>query len=171
MTCHVDGPLLYTNRTPYYRRWPTQKAPKSSPPRGWTGIAFSLSAATVVACELQRSCENDAIGTCERCSISRPVWRLALSTRGPSGAPHPAARPIAPGTDSAGAESEAVLKAKLLPVLVGLTNACAIPGLVTQPTTYGTLLLSLAFEFRPIPSHTWNSHFDPLIHARFELPP
>ena len=52
-------------------------------------------------------------------------------------------------------------------LLVGLTNACAIPGLVTQPTTYGTLLLSLAFEFRPIPSHTWNSHFDPLIHARF----
>ena len=52
-------------------------------------------------------------------------------------------------------------------LLVGLTNACAIPGLVTQPITYGTLLLSLAFEFRPIPSHTWNSHFDPLIHARF----
>ena len=117
MTCHVDGPLLYTNRTPYYRRSPTQKAPKSSPPRGWTGIAFSFSAATVVACELQQSCENDAIGTCERWDISRPVWRLALSTRGPSGAPHPAARPTAPGTDSAGAESEAVLKAKLLPVL------------------------------------------------------
>jgi hypothetical protein len=116
MTCHVDGPLLYTNRTPYYRRSPTQKAPKSSPPRGWTGIAFSLSAATVVACELQQSCENDAIGTCERWDISRPVWRLALSTRGPSGAPHPAARPTAPGTDSAGAEIEAVLKAKLLPV-------------------------------------------------------
>ena len=127
MTCHVDGPLLYTNRTPYYRRWPTQKAPKSSPPRGWTGIAFSFSAATVVACELQQSCENDAIGTCERWDISRPVRRLALSTRGPSGAPHPAARPTAPGTDSAGAESEAVLKAKLLPVriLSGRTGYCA----------------------------------------------
>lgn len=49
-----------------------------------------LSAATVVACELLQSCENDAIGTCERCGISRPVWRLALSTRGPSGAPQAA---------------------------------------------------------------------------------
>jgi hypothetical protein len=134
MTCHVDGPLLYTNRTPYYRRWPTQKAPKSSPPRGWTGIAFSLSAATVVACELQQSCENDAIGTCERWDISRPVWRLALSTRGPSGAPHPAARPTAPGTDSAGAESEAVLKAKLLPVGRGWgESAWALPPLLRRP--------------------------------------
>ena len=46
-----------------------------------------LPAASVVACELLQACEKDAIGTCERCGISRPVWRLAFSTRGPSAAP------------------------------------------------------------------------------------
>jgi hypothetical protein len=147
MTCHVDGPLLYTNRTPYYRRSPTQKAPKSSPPRGWTGIAFSLSAATVVACELQQSCENDAIGTCERWDISRPVWRLALSTRGPSGAPHPAARPTAPGTDSAGAEIEAVLKAKLLPVYPVATRAHAFLRPETREEARRTSIVNGAGPF------------------------
>jgi hypothetical protein len=49
-----------------------------------------LFTAIVAACDLLQACEKNALGTCVSCGISRPVWRLALSTRGPSGAPQAA---------------------------------------------------------------------------------